>query len=172
MTGLWRGGDWTVTGLWRGGDWTVTVWERGAVAFRPQGRRWERDWVGSPGLAGDLPVRLAVRGSGAPARGPPGGVRLDGAPPPASPAREPRTPGRRRTGIPGDPAILPGGNAGPWLSGRVLLGVFLDFFANFSKFHPPPPQRLHPGGVTYGTPADYIGHPRTARRSAECVPAR
>ena len=76
----------------------IYVWERGAVAFRPQGRRWERDWVGPP----------------------------DGEP---------------DEQIPGDPAILPGGNASYWLSGRVLL-AFLEW--------PPPPQRLHPGGVTYG----------------------
>ena len=30
----------------------MTVWERGAVAFRPQGRRWERHWVGPPDGAG------------------------------------------------------------------------------------------------------------------------
>ena len=65
----------------------IYVWERGAVAFRPQGRRWERDWVGSPGLAGDLPVRLAVRGSGAPRGGRRGGA------PSRRPGKSPARPG-------------------------------------------------------------------------------
>ena len=82
----------------------MTVWERGAVAFRPQGRRWERDWVGSPGPATALPSPRPV---------------------PAAPAtRRPSQQGTR-------PIVLP---AAPYHTSGRAPGRFSRFFFKFSLF--------------------------------------